>query len=188
MRKIILKTALITLSAMLAAFFIFAAVISFAFPVVAGKACSDIGLHSASAKYYVRAYRNTGEYTYIADVLKEATLADDNALISEYGYKFITSPKFSDYCAARGDDGDFTTADYYACITVQSTYYVGEKATAAQIAFDFTEVYSRKCPLWIAIITALDNSDKDFAGIIKTLYDKSDIKTEDIKLLDELSQ
>lgn len=138
--KVILRALASTLLAItvLIVFMIFA--LAFIFPSTMMKITYDLGLDGASVRNARRAYRYSGEVSYIAYATEVAIGADDDEYISECGELFIADDQFTEYCQQRnqalpeGVDGYYEQYIYGQVAVAQ--YSLGDKQKAIDTAFD----------------------------------------------------
>ena len=139
MDKVIVRAIVSTLLAIcaLVAFMILA--LAFIFPSTMMKITYDLGMDSASVRNAKRAYKYSGEVSYIAYATEVAIVDDDFEKIGECGKLFISDENFDEYCSERnqnlpeGVEGAYEQYVYgQVCI---AEFKLGNKENAVKIAF-----------------------------------------------------
>ncbi len=115
MKKLVLKTVLITLASIIgAALITFGAMSIFAPGTVAGF-FDDLGNYSASVFFYEKEYIKSGDIDDLVVLIDKAYAENDGARTEEYLSELIGHKDFSDYCATKDaeNSGGLSTEDYY---------------------------------------------------------------------------
>ncbi len=143
MKKIILKSALMTLGIVVGFAVVLFAVLSLGFPSTMAGWCEQVGNYKLAVRYAVLAYSYSGKIDDLARCVNNSVLAEDNSLIIEYGVKLIDDEEFDDYCASA--DAEFSEAypgisysycQYiYGCVA-GAYYEMGELESALAFAVE----------------------------------------------------
>lgn len=168
--KIILKSILNTLLAILILFvFMFGMLFAF-FPSTMMGITYRFGMDGASIYFAERSYQDSGEIYFISYATEVAIGCDDYAKIESCGELFIADKKFEDYCAARNDEiGDVGgTYQQYVYVNVcLSKYQTKGGEAAAQSAFAYTEGFPKNNAIAAVLFTAIEKEDGATVEIIR---------------------
>lgn len=142
MKKVILKSALITLAAIIAVALIVYGVFAFFFPASLASGYRGVSNYSVALKYSERAYRKNGDYNALLIVVNDAIDSENAEKITEYAEKALLNRDLSSsercrisesYCLALYEYNYknyspklvFERALNVAAQTVGEPYYVG---------------------------------------------------------------
>ena len=199
MRNTVLKSILVTLSAIVALFCVSFIILFLGFPQVLGKINSDLGRHSAAVNFYEKAYERNPDFQTLNDLIDESEYADNYKTMYLYGEKFVFDDKFEEFCLSKDKNGQtsLNTRDYYCGIILDAIFERKEvepdvvseaNEKIVRIAFEKTTEYSRSCPLKLAILIVRKNSDKTLAELIVDKYDSIGDRFNDEGLSDDINQ
>lgn len=162
MNKIIKKTAIITLSALVAAAALAVLILSTCFPAVAGDLCKNTGFYGSAAGLYRTAYERSGDVDDYSRFIKCEIIRSDSSgdyeRLAKYGedvVKFKSSLDESEY-------------DMFAFFTVEAKYNSGDYESSAKFAVE--------CDSRSALILARSFAEKD--AEYSSVLDKYDINYE----------
>ena len=140
MTKLILKTAAVTFSLLVAVALILFGAVSLASPAAMMTFTESLGMEGLSAYYSVAVCDRSGEIGDIAAAVERSYNAGHYADAAVYGEKLLASDEFSAYCTLRDDDTEgsgsirSSYAQYAAGITSSALYYEGEEEKAIDTA------------------------------------------------------
>ncbi len=169
--KIIMKTILNTLLAILILFvFMFGMLIAF-FPSTMMGITYSFGMDGASIYFAERSYNNSKDIYFISYATEVAIGCDDYAKVESCGTQFIDDTGFDAYCAARNQEiGDVGgTYEQYVYVNVcLAKYHTVGGAKAAESAIAWTEGFAPNNPMAAVLFTALEKGDAATVLIIRT--------------------
>ena len=191
MDKVIVRAIVSTLLAIcaLVAFMILA--LAFIFPSTMMKITYDLGMDGASVRNAKRAYKYSGEVSYIAYATEVAIVDDDFEKIGECGKLFISDENFDKYCSERnqnlpeGVEGAYEQYVYgQVCV---AEYKLGNKENAVTIAFSGVEESFPKNNAVIALLlTAVSAGDNDTKNTIYYEMSQKTLSTEEEAYFEEI--
>lgn len=132
MNKLILKTAAVTFSLLVALALILFGAVSLASPSAMQSFTESLGMEGLSAYYSVAVCDRTGEVGDIAAAVERSYSAGHYADAAEYGEILLAAEDFSAYCTLRDGDTEgngvirSSYAQYARGIVSSALYYVGE--------------------------------------------------------------
>lgn len=142
MGKLIVKTAAVTFSLLVAAALMLFGIVSLSAPAAMMELTDSLGMNGASAYYSLAVYDRSGDISDLAVAVEKSYDVGHYSDAAEYGQKMLGDDAFAEYCAARDEDTEgssYILGDYrqYAGGIVSSAqYYSGEKETALDTAFE----------------------------------------------------
>ena len=141
MNKVILKTAIFTVLALIVATILtIVGVFAFA-PKFAGNCCYELGLKGLAVDCYERVYMETGEFEDLVELVNCGVYAQDDTIVSNYGEEMIgRKVEFKNFCDnadvdVEFTDGAYTTYDYYVNAIMLAKYALNEKQEAVDFVF-----------------------------------------------------
>lgn len=140
MKKIIIKSALITLAVVVGCALAVFAILSFGFPNTLCGWCEQLGNYGFAARYASLYYSYTDDVSALGRCVDDSILAEDDGFIIDYGSQLIEREDFSGYCAERDEEvnGNISSDENFAGITFSYRQYVyGALSTAYYGAGDF---------------------------------------------------
>lgn len=177
MKKIIIKTVLITLGiAVLAAVSVFG-LCSFFSPASMMRICSEIGLDSVSADYAYAEYERSGEVSYLAYSCSVAAEAgNDRAAVTRFGILYsLDGEVYLAFCKEQDDAVDPALQplisgsydQYLNGLYVRSMYRTGNGEDALQRAAEHTDAsFPDNNPFITLALDAIGKNDTDFCKSI----------------------
>lgn len=168
MKKIIIKSTLITIALVVGCVAVVFAVISFGFPNTICGWCEQLGNYGLAARYASLYYSYTDKVSALGRCVDDSILADDDEYLLNYGVQLIEREDFSDYCTERDDEinGSISSDENFAGITFSYRHYVYGALTS---------VYYEDGNLALAIGTAVASLD---SGIDRTEFTVSEYSGE----------
>jgi len=116
LKKLVIKTVLITVAALIGAMALtFGAMAIFAPRSVAGF-FDGVGNYSASVFFYEKEYEKTDDIEDLVVIIGKALANDDNEKAEKYTKELLEREDFSSYCLECDKDlkqGEMTTEEYY---------------------------------------------------------------------------
>lgn len=176
MMKLVLKTAAITLSAIVFSIVAVLFLLSFTAPAAMAKFTVDIGLYDQCAFFDSIAYADgEGKIDYIAEAFACSARTENYKKIIKYGNLFIADDGFADYCTAKeewekenyGEMKESYAQYVYGSISV-AYYHNGEESEALELAMSVNknkfDKYNAITDLVREVILSTGNTgDKTFA-------------------------
>ncbi len=138
--KLIRNATLSTLAAIMGLLVFMMTVLCLFFPSTMMNITYDFGMDSSSIYFAKKAYKATGEITYIMHATETAIGLDDEKEIVTCAEKFISNEDFSNFCAERNKNlPDYVVGTYehyvYAQLCV-AMYETGKRAESVERAFE----------------------------------------------------
>ncbi len=132
--RVILRSILTTLIAVVALFGIMLFFLCVIFPSTMMEITYDLGMNKASVKYAARAYKRTDIVSYAAFATETSILLEDVEKIEEHGLLLIQDDEFAQYCQMRNEEiaKDNETATENEKISMSYQQYVYGQVTMAQ--------------------------------------------------------
>ena len=164
--KVIFRTILTTLAAILVLFGGMLLLLCFVFPTTMMQITYGLGMNKASLRYAERAYERTDNVYYAAFATEVAVDIESNTDIEKYGLLLIGDDEFAEYCDIRNEgiasDISMTYQDYvYGQVTL-ALYNQNKKAEAIVTA---TSSVNGKFPknnaMVILFLTAIKAEDTE---------------------------
>lgn len=167
--KVIIRSALSTLGAIVALFAVMLLALCFIFPATMMRLTYDLGMDGASIRSAKRAYDYTGEVYYIAFATETAIGAELLESVETCGESLIIDDEFASYCEKRNEETE-TTVGYeqyiYAQICV-AKYLQGEKAESVERAFALVgNAFPENNAITAVLLTALSREDTQTANAV----------------------
>ena len=169
--KIILKTILNTLLAILILIVFMFGMLTAFFPSTMMGITYGFGMDGASIYFAERSYNTSGDIYFISYATEVAIGSDDYAKIESCGERFIADSGFDAYCAARNQEiGDVGgTYEQYVYVNVcLAKYETVGGAKAAESAIAWTEGFAPNNPMAAVLFTALERRDEATVSILRT--------------------
>ena len=183
MRKLIVKTALISLAAAIGAVALGCLCGVLFFPSFASNACYDMGMYGASASLAERAYNASGEDEDLSVLVERGILAEDYALVAEYGARLIETEYFKNTLKNEGYSGNYK--GYIVGNVAVSEYCCGNGERALELALSALDSYLPYNSVQHLIYKAMLSGDKPFASQIKASIEQLEFPAEQQKLLND---
>ncbi len=183
MKKIILKTALITFGVTIVLAISLFGIVSFCAPASMMRFCESIGLENISGDYAYQEYQNTKKLDYLAHSFEIAadhgsySVADERfeELYGESGSE--RRQEFAEYCAQQDNSAlnekvpDFGYRAYLCGQAATVKYHLAltddEKSAVCDFAIGETaEALSEDSPVISLAVACIDNKDGDFCSLL----------------------
>lgn len=181
MKKTIIKTAVITFAALIAACVTVFLIVSAVSPKTIGKFYYNLGMKSSAVKQYEMQYENKGHaFTDLVDLTDIAILVDDEERIVRYG-KALTVDFKAKLKELAGREENFygrDLYDFYATRTVEAAYRIassGDFGECVKIAISTTEKYNSDSSLKFLVNLSIGKKDKKLADCVYDLYKKGNM-------------
>lgn len=186
MKKLIIKTAIITLCVALALCIALFGILSLAAPVLMMDFTASIGLKNLSGDFAYSAYERTNEVSYLARSAEAAYECENYGEASLRFKEFTRHEGFSAYCGERDGENQagghayvVLYADYVYSLAAVSDYRVAktesEKTAAYTFAVEHTAAdFPEYNPVISLCTSAWEEGDKAFLTQIKTSLDHSE--------------
>ena len=135
------------------------------------KIAYDLGMDGVSVRNAKRAYRYTGDVSYIAYATEVAIGIDDYVCVDECGVLLIADENFKSYCETRNqglsEDAMGVYEQYvYGQVSV-AKYRLNDKAGAVDLAFDgLDNRFPRNNAVVALLLTAIRENDKEAVRLI----------------------
>lgn len=172
MDKIVLRTLLSTLLAILILVSALACLLCLAFPSTMMEMTYQLGMDGESIKYAMRSYDRSGSVEYVAFATETAIGADMDNRVEECGLQLIADDEFAEYCIRRNENLDTTKITYeqyvYGQVSV-AQYRLDKKPDALDTAFaGVGNTFPQNNAVVGLLITAITAEDGAMVADIKT--------------------
>ena len=181
MKKTIIKTAVITFAALIAACVTVFLIVSAVSPKTIGKFYYNLGMKSSAVRQYEMQYENKGHaFSDLVDLTDIAILVDDEERIARYGKALTVDFKAKLKDLAERDENSYgrNLYDFYATRTVEAAYRItstGDFGECVKIAISTTEKYNSDSSLKFLVNLSIGNNDKKLADCVYDSYKKGDM-------------
>ena len=116
MKKLVLKTVAITLTAVLGACLILFGSLALCAPAEVANFFSDLGIYGPSIHYFEKQYGKSKSLDDLAVLILKIDAEKDSALAEKYLNQMLNSSDFRDFCSVKdafNGKWDVTTSEYY---------------------------------------------------------------------------
>lgn len=182
MKKTIIKTAVITFAALIAACVTVFLIVSVVSPKTIGKFYYNLGMKSSAVKQYEMQYENKGHaFSDLVDLTDIAISVDDEERIARYGKSLTVDfkTKLKELSAKEENSYGRNLYDFYATRTVEAVYLTAETTEdleeCVKIAISTTEKYTSYSSLKFLVNLSLGKNDKKLADCVYDLYNKGNM-------------
>ena len=182
MKKTIIKTAVITFAALIAACVTVFLIVSVVSPNTIGKFYYNLGMKSSAVKQYEMQYENKGHaFSDLVDLTDIAISVDDEERIARYGKSLTVDfkTKLKELSAKEENSYGRNLYDFYATRTVEAVYLTAETTEdleeCVKIAISTTEKYTSYSSLKFLVNLSLGKNDKKLADCVYDLYKKGNM-------------
>ena len=182
MKKTIIKTAVITFAALIAASVTVFLIVSVVSPKTIGKFYYNLGMKSSAVKQYEMQYENKGHaFSDLVDLTDIAISVDDEERIARYGKSLTVDfkTKLKELSAKEENSYGRNLYDFYATRTVEAVYLTAETTEdleeCVKIAISTTEKYTSYSSLKFLVNLSLGKHDKKLADCVYDLYKKGNM-------------
>ncbi len=197
MRKIVLKTAIITLGATIILAIAVFGIVSLVAPTQMMELTLSLGLDRIGADYAFQEYERSGSVSYLARSFEICAAGgyDDSAADRRFDLLYTdNAEQFADLCEARNEQTDnalgYDYRDYVvglgACVKYRLAPDDAEKQKALELAFAETDTnFPAGNPVIALAVEAAKDSDAAFCGTLADSMKSSfDIKAEGFNVTD----
>lgn len=164
MKKVIVKSVIITIFILIALFFAGGLVLTSFFPKTVSDMAFRVGEKQISVNYQEKAYLKSGKFSDLATLTERCVWAGDDEKVIIYAEKFIYSNEYAEFL--KGKDEGY--AYYIASAFTISLYSEGYNLKAVNTAFSESNGFSDVGPVHRLIAVASENGDKNTLNLIKT--------------------
>lgn len=164
MTKVVLKTALKTILAVLVVIIIGFTVLSLGFPKTMASFFEDGGSYSFAAGYASLSYSYSGDVADLARCVHDYIAADRDDKVSQFGDDLIKHENFSEYCKSETERLGLDYKQYVCGKIAVSKYKTGDKQGAMKtVDGALTEVgFPANNAFVQLLLTVKEKNDKDF--------------------------
>ena len=136
MKKLVLKTVLITLAAIIATTCALYGALAFFSPKTLAEFWNNAGNYAVSVKYYEKQYEKSGEISDLAGLCAKLDVKNDSAKAVKYLTLFTGSERFSTFCEQEDKSSGYkmTSYEYYYGIFTVAHYYQNGLSSAITVA------------------------------------------------------
>lgn len=111
MRKIIIKSALVTLAVVVGCTVLVFAVLSLGFPRILCGWCEQLGNYGFAVRYASLYYSYTGDIADLGRCVDDSILAESDGFIIEYASELVDKAEFGEYCELRDEEVNGSISD-----------------------------------------------------------------------------
>lgn len=180
MKKTIVKTAVVTILAVLALSISVFLVIYIASPKTIGKFYGNLGMKNAAVRLYEKQYLTKGKtFNDLVQLTDVSVSNDDEEKIARYGKELVVNYKpqlkeLSD--KEKNEQFGRSLYDYYAIRTFDALYSTALPGESAELAFNTTDTYNKESCLYYAVTLCSANNDKNLAVCIYARYSTAEYR------------
>ncbi len=164
MKKVIVKSVVITLCLLLVTIAISVAVITAYFPMTIADVAFRVNAKQSCVTYTEKAYEKNRDIDTLAILTERCIWANDNEKTVIYAEKFIVNENFDSYASSK-DEG---YAYYIASEYVIALYQLGYKERSVESAFQLSNGFKAVGPLHRLIAISAEANDIEILTAIKT--------------------
>lgn len=164
MKKVIVKSVVITLCLLLVSVAISIAVITAYFPMTIANVAFKVDAKQSCVTYTEKAYENNQSIDTLAILTERCIWANDDEKTVIYAEKFIAHEKFDNYALSK----DAGYAYYIASEYVIALYELGYKEKSVETAFQLSNGFKTVGPLHRLIAISAKANDIEVLTAIKT--------------------
>ena len=183
MKKLIIKTCILTLIIILAVGFLLFGVVSVTSPSIMASTTFKLNLKTACVNYSVKQYEKTGSINDLALLVERADWANDYSSTAKYAPLLLSDTSFYNFVENEKDGG---YEKYVACLYVESLYKTENIEKFIEVAFAYYTGESGSNTVRIAIVTAKDDSET-LNAILKKLKAIENKTEETIYLIEQIN-
>lgn len=182
MKKTIIKTAVITFAALIAACVTVFLIVSAVSPKTIGKFYYNLGMKSSAVRQYELQYENKGHaFSDLVDLTDIAILVGDEERIARYGKTLTVEFKTKLKELSAREENSYSRRnlyDFYATRTVEAAYRSassGDFEECVKTAISTTEKYNSDSSLKFLVNLSIGNNDKNLAVCVYGSYKKGEM-------------
>ena len=163
MKKLIIKTSVITLTLILIVGFALYGLLGLIYPSSIASIAFRVNNKSICLKYTEKQYQKTNEIEDLAILVERCIWAKEYELITKYSSQFLNSKDFESFIASKSGYENFI-----ACNLVQALYLTNEKEKSIELAFSYYNGESELNPIRVLVL-ASKNEIQTLNKILKKL-------------------
>ena len=184
MRKLIVKTALISFVSAVGAILLFIGFCALFLPAFTSNVLWNMGMYSSSANFAKKAYEDSGENARLIALVERSIVAGNDSITIEYGRIFIESDFFLDYAkTAQSEQYSGNYAGYIVGNIAVSQYDLGKKDDALQTVKNHLTSYTEYNAVQYLMRVVFMAEDKEFAGKIQGYLNGLSLEGEEAQIL-----
>lgn len=171
MRKLVIKTALISFAAAVGALILAVLGCMLFAPAFVSEKAGEMGMEDFSLRYAEKAYNKSGNEGDLKTLVEKAILADSYSLTVTYAPTFVGLDGF-DGIAVEEDRLNGDVGNYHGFITgglAVAYYKQGDGANALNVVKDYTKAYVAYSAAECLLVEAISGGDKAFASQLLSL-------------------
>ena len=165
MKKLIIKTCIITLIIILAVGFSFFWLVSIASPKIIADTAFKLNAKTTCINYSEKQYKKSESVDDLAILVERTAWANEYELTTKYAPILLSDANFSDYVLENKDD---SYEKYIASLFVESLYKTGNKDKSIEVAFSYYSGESGSNTVRIIILTAKSDTET-LTAVLKKL-------------------
>ncbi len=190
MKKLVIKTTLITLASLIGSLIIaFSAVAIFAPGFTAGI-FDGVGNYSATVFFYEKQFSKTGDIDDLAVLVEKIDLDRDSARAEQYLSLMVAHADFDKFCASTSQSGQNSQAEFYYGNYAYALAINGKFSDALNVADGFVSQfsYTQNNPYAILIYGLDDITNEQLQTILDRLIllTQTDEVKQDIEFINQL--
>jgi tetratricopeptide (TPR) repeat protein len=171
LKKLVLKTTIITLAAIIGAFMITFGVLIMATPKTVAGIFDDIGGYSASVFFYEKQYDKTGSIEDLAVLVDKLDMEEEPLKVEGYLETLLSREDFKEYCEKKdANKPTLTTKEYYYGNYVIVLIQNGRFDKAVEVADKFVdeEKYTKNNPFRVILSELSENLTDENLNVLKS--------------------
>ncbi len=154
MKKLIIKTSVITLTLILIVGFALYGLLGFMYPSSIASLAFRVNNKSVCLKYSEKQYEKTNDVEDLSILIERAIWAENNELIVKYSAIFLNSSNFEEF--VKDKDG---YENFIVCYYVESLYLLDQKEKSIEIAFSYFNGKSELNPVRVLVLASKNDLD-----------------------------
>lgn len=168
MKKLVIKTAIITLVAIIGLASLFLGITALFFPKTMAKICDTVGADNCALKNYVRVYDKSGDLEDLFVVVSKCPSSDDHELRYEYLKKFVDNKKFEEFITEKEGGTTFTTKEFVLGLYMESYYETKGIYDSIYLAQDLVIKYGYTEYGPFSVLISFENLEEEHKELIKS--------------------
>ena len=164
MKKVVIKSTIITVLIITLFSVAFALIVTAFFPKYVADVNFKLGNEAATVKYSEKQYEKTLSQSDLATLVERSIWAENDEMLIKYGAIFINSENFSTYCKLKDDSYLY----YIVTCYVKALYENGQEQKGVETAFLNTSTYAETNPIRVVASLAIAEDNKDIVLLICT--------------------
>lgn len=184
MKKLILKTALITLGGAILLLAVILLILSFAAPKAMMKFTSSLGMEQVSGNFAYSEYERSGDLECLARSFLIASEKDDETAIKRWEALYADE-NFSIYCETEAPDDEvlpeYSYRDYLTGTAARVKYRLATTAEEKRAVLDFAlsetgQNFPAGNPIIALSLEAVKKGDGDFLAVLRAALETSEFE------------